>query len=222
MRLSAPVLLAILNLLLLGAIALAWLSGRTAWAPPPPIAPDPALFAPPGATGEAVAGAAELHARPLFAASRRPAPAPAEAVEQPDAGDAPAGSIDGAALVGLVGGGEQGVALVSMDGQIRRVPVSGHLAGWRLTEIRGLVASFSNAAGEQRDLPIKPPARKLPSAGAGQAEPTQSEGKAQVQAGAGDAAEASTADLQTPGGLQSQIAERQRRRALLRKHQESQ
>ena len=222
MRLSAPVLLATLNLLLLGAIALAWLSGRTAWAPPPPIAPDPALFAPPGATGEAVASSVELHARPLFAKSRRPPPPPAETDEPPDAGETPAGSIDGAALVGLVGGGEQGVALVSLDSEIRRVPVGGQLAGWRLTEIRGLVARFSNAAGESRDLPIKPPARKLPSAGADQAEPAQPEGKAQVRAGAADTAEPSTADLQTPGGLQAQIAERQRRRALLRKHQESQ
>lgn len=217
MRLSAPVLLAILNLLLLGAIALAWLSGRTAWAPPPPIAPDPALFAPPGATGEAVAGAAELHARPLFAASRRPAPA--EAVEQPDAGDAPAGSIDGAALVGLVGGGEQGVALVSLDSEIRRVPVGGHLAEWRLTEIRGLVARFSNAAGESRELPIKPPARELPPTTAVQAEPARPEPKAQVRA---DAAEPSTAGQQASSGSQAQIDERQRRGALLRKHQESQ
>ena len=220
MRLSAPVLLATLNLLLLGAIALAWLSGRTAWAPPPPIAPDPALFAPPGATDEAVAGAAKLHARPLFAASRRPAPAPAEAVEQLDAGDAPAGSIDGAALVGLVGGGEQGVALVSLDSEIRRVPVGGHLAEWRLTEIRGLVARFSNAAGESRELPIKPPARELPSAGADRAEPARPERAA--QAGSADADESPTTGLPAADGLQAKIAERQRRRALLRKHQESQ
>jgi hypothetical protein len=222
MRPSAPVLLAALNLLLLGAIALAWLSGRTAWTPPSPIAPDPALFAPPGEAGEALASSVELHARPLFAKSRRPPPPPAEADELPDAVEPPAGSIDGAALVGLVGGGEQGVALVSLDSEIRRVPVGGLLAGWRLTEIRGLVASFSNEAGESRELLIKPPARKLPSAGADQAEPAQPEGEAQVGAGAADTAEPSTADLQTPGGLQAQIAERQRRRALLRKHQESQ
>ena len=220
MRLSAPVLLATLNLLLLGAVALAWLSGRTAWAPPPPIAPDPALFAPPGATGEAVASSVELHTRPLFAKSRRPPPPPAETDEPPDAGETPAGSIDGAALVGLVGGGEQGVALVSLDSEIRRVPVGGQLAGWRLTEIRGLVARFSNATGEQRDLPIKPPARQLQPTAADQAEPDQPESEA--RAGADDTVPASTADLQKPGGLQAQIAERQRRRALLRKHQESQ
>ena len=220
MRPSAPLLLAILNLLLLGAVALAWLSGRTAWAPPPPIAPDPALFAPPGATGEAVASSVELHTRPLFAKSRRPPPPPAETDEPPDAGETPAGSIDGAALVGLVGGGEQGVALVSLDSEIRRVPVGGQLAGWRLTEIRGLVARFSNATGEQRDLPIKPPARQLQPTAADQAEPDQPESEA--RAGADDTVPASTADLQKPGGLQAQIAERQRRRALLRKHQESQ
>jgi hypothetical protein len=223
MRPSAPVLLATLNLLLLGAIALAWLSGRTAWTPPSLIAPDPALFAPPGEAGEAgeaLASSVELHARPLFAKSRRPPPPPAETDEPPDAGEAPAGSIDGAALVGLVGGGEQGVALVSLDSEIRRVPVGGQLAGWRLTEIRGLVARFSNATGEQRDLPIKPPARQLQPTAADQAEPDQPESEA--RAGADDTVPASTADLQKPGGLQAQIAERQRRRALLRKHQESQ
>ena len=220
MRLPAPVLLATLNLLLLGATAPAWLSRRTAWTPPSPIAPDPALVAPPGEPGEAPASSVEMHARPLFAKSRRPPPPPAETDEPPDAVETPAGSIDGAALVGLVGGGEQGVALVSLDSEIRRVPVGGQLAGWRLTEIRGLVARFSNATGEQRELPIKPPARKLPSAGADQAEPAQPESEA--RAGADDTAPVSTADLQKPGGLQAQIAERQRRRALLRKHQESQ
>jgi hypothetical protein len=209
--------MAALNLVLLGAIALAWLSGRSDWEPPRPIAPDPALFAPPVAPAGTMAEGVGLHARPLFAASRRPAPASAGTAEQADAGDGPPTSIDAATLVGLVGGGELGVALVSLDGEIRRVPVGGLLAGWRLTAIRGLTASFSNDAGEQREMSIKPPARDLQSA-----VPSQAEAGEGAQAGSAGGNEPPSAGAAAADGLQAKIAERQRRRALLRKHREDQ
>ena len=107
-------------------------------------------------------------------------------------------AIEQATLLGLAGIGEQGVAIISLDDEIRRVAVGERLAGWRLTEIEGLVASFTDAAGSRRELSIQPPPRDLESPGA-----------------AGP--EAAGAAAGTPRGAQSKIAERrQRREALLR------
>ena len=203
MRQSAPTILAAVNLLLVAAIATAWLTGRTLWTPPQALVPDPAIFAPPTPPQELEGDDYNLHERPLFSASRRPQPEAVEVAEAPEP-EAPADAIEQATLVGLAGVGEQGVAIISLDDEIRRVAVGERLAGWRLTEIEGLVASFTDAAGSLRELSIQPPARDLESPDA-----------------AGP--EAPGADAAKSRGAQSKIAERrQRRQALLRQQRAKQ
>ncbi|MGD8956239.1 MAG: hypothetical protein PVJ03_02825 [Chromatiaceae bacterium] len=200
MRPSVPIILAAVNVLLLGAIGAAWLTGRTAWAPPEALVPDPAMFAPPALPQGLESDDFDLHERPLFSASRRPEPAAVELGEAPEP-EAPVDAIEQATLLGLAGVGEQGVAIISLDDEIRRVAVGEHLAGWRLTEIEGLVASFTDGAGSLHELSIQPPARDLDS----------------PQPGAPGAAAG------PPGGAQSEIAERrQRRQALLRQQRAKQ
>lgn len=200
MRKSPPIILAAVNLLLLGAIGAAWLTGHTVWTPPRALVPDPAMFAPPASPQGPEGDDYDLHERPLFAASRRPQPAAVELAEVPEP-EAPVDAIEQATLVGLAGVGEQGVAIISLDDEIRRVVVGERLAGWRLTEIEGLVASFTDAAGSRRELSIQPPARDL--------ESPETAGPPAPGAAAGK-----------PRGAQSKIAKR--RQALLRQQRAKQ
>jgi hypothetical protein len=155
------VVLVALNLLLGAAIAALWWTGDRAWQAPSPVYPDASLFAVPDADSGDPLLDADIEGRPLFASSRRPAPEE-KAEEAPKAPPAAGDPFKTAKLAGLAGKDQQGVALVSLDDELHRVSVGGELAGWRLDRIAGLVATFENAAGERRQLSVKPPPRELP------------------------------------------------------------
>lgn len=90
---------------------------------------------------------AELRDRPLFWASRRPAPAGGVAEEKKV--DSKAGEIDGIRLVGVFGSGDSaGIMVTVNDSARKRLQLGDKINGWKLEEVAGIEAILS--AGPRR------------------------------------------------------------------------
>lgn len=145
-----------LALLFLVMLQLLWL-GLGALGTPSITAVEPARdslrVVSPGSTG-AVSGvqSQQLRSRPLFWASRRPLVSAAQEAEQvvESSQSAPAVRLQGLSLLGALGAGEQGAAIVSYKGKVLRVAVGDDIDGWTLRSVAIGEAEFVSA--DQRDL----------------------------------------------------------------------
>lgn len=148
MRMSPQAMLVALNAVLVAGMAAVWLAGSSSWGEPAPVVPDPSSIAPRKVGAQAVAVTREaLAGRPLFAQSRRPLP-PA----QSEAAAAPGGAFQDARLLGILGKGADGVAIVRVAGGNKRLRLGEELEGWALKEARGRTARFARGGGEVREL----------------------------------------------------------------------
>lgn len=167
------------------------------WAPPQPVAPAygnrPSGPVPPEVEG--AGGSSELLDRPLFVASRRPAPKAEEHTEPPPQPD----PFKDVVLRGVYSAGEGvgGISIVDSDGVDRRIVVGKRLGDWTLSAVTGAVARFERA-GEARTLKLTrtsvaaPPARppvatpSLPRTGARVPDVPQSRAESSVSAATQD------------------------------------
>jgi hypothetical protein len=89
--------------------------------------------------------ASELRERPLFWASRRPAPEPGAAQEQQ--AQSKAGQIDGIRLVGVFGSGSAaGIMVTVNDSARKRLRLGDKVNGWKLERVAGNEAVLSAGA----------------------------------------------------------------------------
>jgi hypothetical protein len=145
-----------LVLLLLVALQLLWLGGSALGTPsvmPVEPARDSLRVVSPVSSGAVSAAQSQLlQSRPLFWASRRPL---VSVVEEPKqvaeaSQTAPANRLKGLNLLGALGAGEQGAAIVSYKGKVMRVAVGDDIDGWTLRSVAIGEAEFVSAG--QRDL----------------------------------------------------------------------
>jgi hypothetical protein len=148
-------LLALL-LLLLVALQLLWLGGSALGTPAvTPVEParDSLRVVSPVSTGAVSAAQSQLlQSRPLFWPSRRPLVSDVEEPEQVTEAPqvAPVRRLNELNLLGALGAGEQGAAIVSYKGKIMRVAVGDDIDGWTLQSVAIGEAEFVSAG--QRDL----------------------------------------------------------------------
>lgn len=88
--------------------------------------------------------------RPLFWATRRPPP-PAPPERPADAEPDPFADVH---LFGLIGHGEEGIAILRSNGKLRRVKFGGLVGPWSLQGVEGNSAQFKAASGEVRVLTL--------------------------------------------------------------------
>lgn len=137
-------------------IALAWSSEDMHWSPPPPLPPELATLALPDANS-ASPPLAVAHERPLFSTDRRP---PAAALAQaalplPGPSPAPPDLFARIKLQGVVGWGEHGIVLITVDGRPQRLQVGQSIDAWRLARIDGLEIHFEHPDGQTRRMRIQ-------------------------------------------------------------------
>lgn len=121
------------------------ISGGTALRPPAMAMPPPAPASP---------DVSQLLARPLFTATRRPAPAPAAA--GPVTAPVPTASTSGIMLLGVLHVGRQALALISLAGQPRPqlAALGANVGDWVVTKItNNSVTLQSGPASAELDLP---------------------------------------------------------------------
>ena len=162
MKPTAVFVLVLVNAVLLLALVTVWSGGSRDWSPPAPQRPDAASL-----EAEKIdLRRADMMAldeslkRPLFTATRRPAPAPVDGFD----------AIDGAdpVLLGIFAaeGGGKGVIL-RVDGKVRRLRVGETLGSWTLDAMDDQGGAIFKRADEQLEVQL----RHLPQAEA-QAEPS--------------------------------------------------
>lgn len=153
MRRNTTLLLAGLNVLLVGLLAWLWIDphgGLRAvhWQPPAAIRPDL------GTVSAAVAARDDADVsrfmaildRPVFSTTRRPPPPKTQVAARAD-------PLDSIHLYGVFSGSEGGGLLVRVEGKTRRVKVSESIGDWNLKEIRGSEVVFVRGT-ESRVVPL--------------------------------------------------------------------
>lgn len=161
MRLSALAALVLLNLALAAGLAYAWHDlEQLRWVEPAPVLPalgdELAVTTPPVVE---ISRYRETIARPLFAASRRPATV---ASQDDEAGKAAADPLKDFRLLGFYAAGDRGGAIIYHGGQVQRVPFGEKIAGWTVKGADTGGASLVRRDGESRSLLfplVKGPAR---------------------------------------------------------------
>ena len=141
------------NMALAGGLAWQWITPagqvrNVRWIPPAPIKPvlGDSVFPPWSADRGSVMAALD---RPLFSATRKPPPKPAEA---------PPVVVDTLASVRVLGlystGGTSGGAIVRSEGKVVRLKQGDTLGGWTVKEVRPVGLVLARGA-EQRTLDVK-------------------------------------------------------------------
>lgn len=147
-------LLCAVNAVLALALAAMWFQPdgtlrNSHWAPPEPVSAD-FLSMVPVLPARKPVDANRLMAmleRPLFSATRRPAPVPvAEAA-------APTDNLSTARLLGVFEGAQTNGAILQIAGKSRRVKLHESVDGWVLQSVQGRAATFVSA-GQTRTLPL--------------------------------------------------------------------
>jgi hypothetical protein len=88
----------------------------------------------------------ELQSRPLFWASRRPAPGAGVMTSLQQLAELkPAGRLDELELTGVLGSGDQGTAIVSFKGKQMRLAIGDEVQGWALQSVSLGEAVFESA-----------------------------------------------------------------------------
>lgn len=151
MRLGALAVLALVNLALAAGLAYVWHDfEQLRWVEPAPMLP--ALGDELTVTTAPVVEISryrETIARPLFAASRRPAPV---ASQEDEAGKAAVDPLKDFRLLGFYAAGDRGGAIIFHGGQVQRVPFGEKIAGWTVTGADTGGASLVRRDGESRSL----------------------------------------------------------------------
>jgi hypothetical protein len=144
MRISATLVLLLVNAGLAAALAYLSVNVDPEWHPPgvkPPAAD--VLVAEKIERGRAdVSALPDMLMKPLFSESRRPPPPPPPpaVAEAPPVKD----PFSDLLVIGLIDAGEvAGGAIVRSGKEVRRVTVGGFIDGWRLEKISGYTATFS-------------------------------------------------------------------------------
>ena len=158
MKQPAVRLLVVLNLVLLGALLLAWVTADrslrgTQWEPPAPRLTDfsgqlPVLptLAPLDTTNFVA-----MLDKPLFSATRRPPPPPPPPPVA--AQEAPPDNFSTAKLTGIFNSGGVSGIIIRMAGKDSRVQLNQSLDGWALKSIAGRQATFASG-GQTRVLQL--------------------------------------------------------------------
>ncbi|MDD3650716.1 hypothetical protein [Immundisolibacter sp.] len=140
----------------------------------PPAAQPPEIPAPPAPAGDAAVGSdlvADIAARPLFLATRRPPEPSAEATvaEAP-----PPDPLADVALVGIYGSGADAGILLRKGTEISRLRADGQWQGWRLLSLGATEVTLTAADGATKTLKLE----RRPQVGGMVARPVQGKGKA--------------------------------------------
>jgi hypothetical protein len=168
------------------AIAALWFTSDKVWTPPESRPIDSSLFDVPAIDYKHVAGEAlaEISARPIFSATRRPPPPEpvAEAENEPD----PFANVK---VLGLFGSGGEGGVILQIDGRSKRVRHGEKLGSWVLRGVNGMSAQFTGPGGTQKNVEMRylaqPASAPPPSDGVPQGRP---------QVGSGDGAAGTAAN----------------------------
>lgn len=144
--------LLVLCVLAAAGIAALWLTGDKTWTPPGSRPIDSSLFDVPAIDYKHVAGEAfaEISARPIFSATRRPPPPEpvAEAENEPD----PFANVK---VLGLFGSGGEGGVILQIDGRSKRVRHGEKLGSWVLHGVNGMSAQFIGSNGTQKNVEMR-------------------------------------------------------------------
>jgi hypothetical protein len=225
MRSNAIAAALAVNVALAGGVAYLWSDAdRARWAEPAPLPPALEDVVPaPAAEPADVARYRETVERPLFAATRRPAPRADQEAEKQAAAD----TLKDVRLLGTYGAGERGGIIVVRGGKVERIAVGERIGGWQVAGSgQGRNAELVRGDGQRRqlELALNNVAPAAPAA-AGRAE-----AKADGRADGSQAAPAGAADPARPaepaqggtsqrasvsrGGALSEDARRQRREQI--------
>lgn len=162
MKFTPLATLAVFNLVFASGLAFLWHdAAHVRWAEPTPVPPalDNDLPTEKPQPAE-IARYRETIERPLFVASRRPAPPPSAEGESRQDAD-PAKDLR---LLGLYALGNRGGAIVEHGGKIQRVPFGQKIGGWTVAGAAGQRASIVRGNGEKRELQVALVNTPLPAA----------------------------------------------------------
>jgi hypothetical protein len=147
LAIAAAVLLLLIGLYWLG------LARERAW--PTPLVPAADALAPQAVSHYSIdpALAEAIALRPLFIPERRPVVEVKE--EDAAAAEVKRDAFTNARLVGVIGGANEGVAIISRDGDLTRVKKGGQFDGWTLDMLDDRLAHFIHAGSEPRELRLE-------------------------------------------------------------------